>query len=189
MALLHYSPIAGTVEGEPLEIYPYLGSSRLEEPLSRYPVDVVFHGHAHHGTAEGRTMANVPVYNVSMALLQRIGAGGLPFKVVELPVGRTPVDGASGPAQGVQPDRRGAVSRRRRAGRLTPAGGQPSGGNSLPARHTQLGHRPQIEHLLQLLRWQQLLLLEQLLDGEARRDRLLGQLGRLGVPDLRAPAR
>ena len=54
VALLHYSPIAGTVEGEPREIYPYLGSSRLEEPLIRYPVDVVFHGHAHHGTAGGQ---------------------------------------------------------------------------------------------------------------------------------------
>ena len=53
VVLLHYSPIAGTVEGEPLEIYPYLGSSRLEEPLTRYPVDVVFHGHAHHGTRGG----------------------------------------------------------------------------------------------------------------------------------------
>lgn len=83
VALLHYSPIAGTVEGEPLEIYPYLGSSRLEEPLSRYAVDVVFHGHAHHGTSEGRTMGNVPVYNVSLSLLQRLGSP-LPFRVVEL---------------------------------------------------------------------------------------------------------
>src|SRR3954447_4901684 len=53
VALLHYSPVVGTVEGEPPEIYAYLGSSRLEEPLTRYPVDVVFHGHAHHGTPEG----------------------------------------------------------------------------------------------------------------------------------------
>ena len=66
VVLLHYSPIEGTVDGEPKEIYPYLGSSRLEEPLSRYPVDAVFHGHAHHGTAEGRTLGDVPVYNVSM---------------------------------------------------------------------------------------------------------------------------
>ena len=70
-SLLHYSPIAGTVEGEPPEIYPYLGSSRLEEPLIRYPVDVVFHGHAHHGTLEGKTVGGVTVYNVSLSLLQR----------------------------------------------------------------------------------------------------------------------
>jgi Icc-related predicted phosphoesterase len=84
VVLLHYSPIVGTVEGEPREIYPYLGSSRLEEPLIRYPVDVVFHGHAHHGTLEGKTVAGVTVYNVSLALLQRSFPDVPPFKVVEL---------------------------------------------------------------------------------------------------------
>ncbi len=87
VALLHYSPIAGTVEGEPREIYPYLGSSRLEEPLIRYPVDVVFHGHAHHGTLEGKTVGGVTVYNVSLALLQRSFPDLPPFRVIEL---RTP---------------------------------------------------------------------------------------------------
>jgi Icc-related predicted phosphoesterase len=89
VALLHYSPIAGTVEGEPREIYPYLGSSRLEEPLIRYPVDVVFHGHAHHGTLEGKTVGGVTVYNVSLSLLQRSFPDGPPFRVIEL---RTPQD-------------------------------------------------------------------------------------------------
>src|SRR5215210_4347515 len=84
VAVLHYAPIAATVEGEPLEIYPFLGSSRLEEPLSRYPVDVVFHGHAHHGAPEGRTLGDVPVYNVSMSLLERTFPGRPPFRVVEL---------------------------------------------------------------------------------------------------------
>ena len=55
IALLHYSPIAQTVEGEPLEIYPFLGSSRLEEPIGRYPVSLVVHGHAHRGQPEGTT--------------------------------------------------------------------------------------------------------------------------------------
>jgi Icc-related predicted phosphoesterase len=87
VALLHYSPIAATVTGEPLEIYPYLGSSRLEEPLTRYPVDVVFHGHAHHGSPEGRTRGDVPVYNVSMVLLQNTFPHRPAFRVVELPVG------------------------------------------------------------------------------------------------------
>jgi Icc-related predicted phosphoesterase len=86
VALLHYSPVVGTVEGEPPEIYAYLGSSRLEEPLSRYPVDVVFHGHAHHGAPEGRTRGDVPVYNVSMVLLQRTYPNRPPFRVVELSV-------------------------------------------------------------------------------------------------------
>jgi Icc-related predicted phosphoesterase len=84
VALLHYSPIAATVEGEPREIYPYLGSSRLEEPLNRYPVDAVFHGHAHHGTLEGRTVGGVTVYNVSLALLQRTFPDAPPFRVIEL---------------------------------------------------------------------------------------------------------
>jgi hypothetical protein len=57
------------VEGEPPEIYPYLGCGRLEEPLTRYPVTAVFHGHAHHGTARGATSNGIPVYNVSLPLL------------------------------------------------------------------------------------------------------------------------
>ncbi len=85
VVLLHYAPIAGTVEGEPREIYPFLGSSRLEEPLGRYPVDLVFHGHAHHGTPESRTQSGVPVYNVSLSLLQRCRPEGPPFRLVELP--------------------------------------------------------------------------------------------------------
>lgn len=69
IALLHYAPIAETVEGEPREIWPYLGCGRLEEPLSRYQVTAVFHGHAHHGQAEGKTSNGTPVYNVSLPLL------------------------------------------------------------------------------------------------------------------------
>ncbi|HZA52642.1 MAG TPA: metallophosphoesterase [Candidatus Udaeobacter sp.] len=86
IALLHYSPIESTVKGEPVEIYPFLGSSRLEEPLNRYPVTAVFHGHAHHGTPEGRTKGDVPVYNVATKLLQRVSPGSPPFKVIELPL-------------------------------------------------------------------------------------------------------
>jgi Icc-related predicted phosphoesterase len=86
VVLMHYSPVESTVEGEPKEIYPYLGSSRLEEPLSRYPVDAVFHGHAHHGALEGRTKTGVPVYNVSINLLQRTNPQGWPVRVLELPV-------------------------------------------------------------------------------------------------------
>jgi Icc-related predicted phosphoesterase len=69
IALLHYAPIAETCEGEPREIWPYLGCGRLEEPLSRYQVTAVFHGHAHHGAAEGKTSNGTPVYNVSLPLL------------------------------------------------------------------------------------------------------------------------
>ncbi len=80
-ALLHYAPIRGTVEGEPLDIYPYLGTSRLEEPLNRHPVDVVFHGHAHHGAPEGRTSTGTPVYNVAMPLLLQKYPDRPPFRV------------------------------------------------------------------------------------------------------------
>lgn len=85
IALLHYSPILGTVQGEPPEIYPFLGSSRLEEPLLRYPVDAVFHGHAHRGTPEARTIGGVPVYNVARPLLMRKMPDQPPFRLFELP--------------------------------------------------------------------------------------------------------
>ncbi len=85
IALLHYAPIAGTVQGEPPEIYPFLGSSRLEEPLLRYPVDAVFHGHAHRGTLEARTINGVPVYNVARPLLLRSRPDEPPFRLFELP--------------------------------------------------------------------------------------------------------
>jgi hypothetical protein len=77
------------VEGEPLEIYPFLGSSRLEEPIGRYPVSLVLHGHAHRGQLEGKTQTGVPVYNVSMPLLTRTFPDRLPFRVFELPAGET----------------------------------------------------------------------------------------------------
>lgn len=85
IALLHYSPVVGTVEGEPADIYPFLGSSRLEEPLLRYPVDAVFHGHAHRGTIEGRTINGVRVFNVARPLLLRTRPDQPPFHVLELP--------------------------------------------------------------------------------------------------------
>jgi Icc-related predicted phosphoesterase len=87
VALLHYSPIRATVEGEPSEIFPFLGSSRLEEPINRYRVSAVFHGHAHRGTPEGRTSTGIPVYNVAMPLLARTNPDRPPFLIVEIPGG------------------------------------------------------------------------------------------------------
>lgn len=84
VALLHYSPIRATVEGEPLEIFPYLGSSRLEEPLTRYPVTMVLHGHAHNGALEGKTSAGTPVYNVAMPLLKKCFPEQPPFRLIEI---------------------------------------------------------------------------------------------------------
>jgi Icc-related predicted phosphoesterase len=104
VVLLHYSPVQQTVDGEPLEIYPFLGSSRLEEPIGRYPVSLVFHGHAHRGQLEGATKTGVKVYNVSMPLLTRTFADRPPFRVFDVPMGD---------AENVQPTV--AVSRGRRA--------------------------------------------------------------------------
>jgi Icc-related predicted phosphoesterase len=86
IALLHYSPILATVAGEPPEILPFLGTSRLEEPLTRYPVDYVIHGHAHNGAPEGRTASGIPVYNVSLGLMERANPDGPPFRLLELAV-------------------------------------------------------------------------------------------------------
>ncbi len=65
MVVLHYAPIVETVEGEPIEIYPFLGSSRLAETIDRFPVSAVVHGHAHRGKYSGKTPGGAPVYNVA----------------------------------------------------------------------------------------------------------------------------
>ena len=86
IGVLHYSPIQATVGGEPLEIVAFLGSSRLEEPLDRYRVNAVFHGHAHRGTPEGRTKNGAPVYNVAMPVLAAHFPEQPLFRVVEVPL-------------------------------------------------------------------------------------------------------
>jgi Icc-related predicted phosphoesterase len=85
VAVLHYSPIRATVEGEPPEIFPFVGSSRLEDPLTHFPVTLVVHGHAHHGSPEGRTRNGAPVYNVSLPLLRQLFPDR-PFRTLEVPV-------------------------------------------------------------------------------------------------------
>jgi Icc-related predicted phosphoesterase len=99
IAVLHYAPIADTVEGEPREIFPFLGSSRLEEPLNRYQVTVAFHGHAHRGAPEGRTSAGIPVFNVAMPLLRRVLSDTLPVRIVEIPALMPVSAGAEAPSR------------------------------------------------------------------------------------------
>jgi len=83
VVVMHYAPIEATCVGERREIYPYLGCSRLEEPMLRAPVDVVFHGHAHKGSMSGHTATGIPVFNVAMPLL--VGSGSpLPYLLYEL---------------------------------------------------------------------------------------------------------
>jgi Icc-related predicted phosphoesterase len=91
IAVLHYSPIQETVEGEPREIFPFLGCSRLEEPLTRFPVSAVFHGHAHHGRPEGKIRTGVPVFNVSITLMRELYPQR-PFRIVEVDMRTTHAD-------------------------------------------------------------------------------------------------
>ncbi|HWT25862.1 MAG TPA: metallophosphoesterase [Solirubrobacteraceae bacterium] len=68
IALLHYAPIAATLEGERTDIWAFLGTDRLAAPLREHHPDLVLHGHAHAGTFAGR-LGEIPVYNVSVPVL------------------------------------------------------------------------------------------------------------------------
>ncbi|WP_395674473.1 metallophosphoesterase [Inquilinus sp.] len=81
MVVLHYAPIPETIEGEPLEIYPFLGSSRLAETIDRFTVSAVVHGHAHRGVYQGHTPGGAPVYNVAWAIEK---PSGRPYALIDL---------------------------------------------------------------------------------------------------------
>jgi len=81
VVVLHYAPIAETIAGEPPEIFPFLGSSRLAETIDRFKVSAVLHGHAHHGRYEGRTPAGSPVYNVAFGIEKPTGR---PYALLEV---------------------------------------------------------------------------------------------------------
>lgn len=88
IVLLHYAPIEETLEGEPLGIRTFLGSSRLAIPIAEYRPDIVLHGHAHAGTFQGG-VGDVPVYNVAVHVT------GRDFWIFDLEVaarGRTEVE-------------------------------------------------------------------------------------------------
>jgi hypothetical protein len=70
----------------------------MAEPLDRYGVSAVFHGHAHRGAPEGRTAGGIPVYNVAMPVLKSAGAEPFPVKILELPIDEPPTQAASAPA-------------------------------------------------------------------------------------------
>lgn len=69
IALLHYSPIAETLEGEGKQIYPFLGSSLLADAIDRAGADFVVHGHAHGGIERGTTRGGVPVRNAALPVI------------------------------------------------------------------------------------------------------------------------
>jgi Icc-related predicted phosphoesterase len=97
IAVLHYAPIRETVEGEPIEIHPWLGSSRLEEPLSRFEVSAVVHGHAHKGTPEGKTSTGIPVYNVALPVLKASYPDRPTFRIIEVPRDKPAADSSPRP--------------------------------------------------------------------------------------------
>ncbi len=81
LVVLHYAPVADTVVGEPEEIFPFLGCSRLAETIDRFPVSAIVHGHAHRGTYEGRTPGGAPVYNVARHIEKPTGR---PYAILEI---------------------------------------------------------------------------------------------------------
>ena len=84
IVLLHYAPVRATVQGEDPEIFPFLGSTRLEEPINRLRVSAVFHGHAHNGTEEGASATEIPIFNVSVPLLLKHSPEKQPFRLFEI---------------------------------------------------------------------------------------------------------
>lgn len=83
IAVLHYSPVIETLEGEPIEIFQYLGSARLADSLDRFEnIAFAVHGHAHHGSYEGRTIRGIPVYNVAQFVLRP--KFGKPYVVLDV---------------------------------------------------------------------------------------------------------
>jgi len=82
VALMHYAPIKATLVGEPVELFPFLGTSWLADAVDRRGADVIFHGHAHHGSPFGRTRGNIPVHNVSRFV--QMEATGKPYCMIEI---------------------------------------------------------------------------------------------------------
>ena len=90
IALLHYAPIEATLEGERLEIYPFLGSYLLAEAVDNAGADLVLHGHAHHGAEKGRTPGGIPVRNVAQPVIRHA------YNIYTLDAGRQVLQAAAG---------------------------------------------------------------------------------------------
>lgn len=84
VALLHYAPIAETVYGEPEQIYPFLGSTHLVEPLQRRKVSAAFHGHAHAGKFKALSPTGVPIYNVAVPVLKAHHGNDTCFALIDI---------------------------------------------------------------------------------------------------------
>jgi Icc-related predicted phosphoesterase len=78
IALVHYSPVEATLEGERREIFPFLGSYLLAQAIDSAGADLILHGHAHLGQEKGATARGIPVRNVAFPVIKR------PFAVYQL---------------------------------------------------------------------------------------------------------
>lgn len=96
VALTHYAPVKDTLEGEPLEIYPFLGSYLLAEVMDKAGIDLAVHGHAHRGVEKGITPGGIPVRNAALPVIERayslycVGGGHDIECAAEDTVGATP---------------------------------------------------------------------------------------------------
>ncbi len=81
IALTHYAPVPGTLAGEPLELFPFLGSHHLAAAIdsSTSPVALAVHGHAHYGCELGTTPGGTPVRNVARPVIS------VPYALYRLP--------------------------------------------------------------------------------------------------------
>lgn len=84
VALLHYAPIAETVLGEPEQIYPFLGSTHLMEPLQRRNVSAAFHGHAHAGKFKALSPTGIPIYNVAVPVLKAHHGNDIAYALIDI---------------------------------------------------------------------------------------------------------
>jgi Icc-related predicted phosphoesterase len=83
VVLLHYAPIEATLQGEQPEHFHLLGSSTMADAIDDVGADLILHAHACHGAPEGQTTGGVPVYNVALSLLKRLGNQS-PYRIFEL---------------------------------------------------------------------------------------------------------
>ena len=68
----HYAPTYATLKGEPVTIWPQMGTRKLERIIKKYRPLAVIHGHAHNGKVLQAKVGNVPVYNVSLPAFKKI---------------------------------------------------------------------------------------------------------------------
>ncbi|WP_432115721.1 metallophosphoesterase family protein [Streptomyces sp. S1] len=94
ISLTHFSPVPDTLAGEPVEIYPFLGSYLLAEAIDGAGADLAVHGHAHLGTEHGMTAGGVRVRNVAQPVI------GKAFALYHLPLTRTPEHSGAREASG-----------------------------------------------------------------------------------------